>query len=286
MVARRSKPAEVVFVGSSVAGAAVDPEIVAAVCERQCTPYVAWLPAATGPTLELWTEDVVVPLLQPDTVVMALNSRDLNTNALGSEQQLAQYRSARGRREVRGRRTLLDRFADFAEDRSALIRNRDYLRRPWEIAKRLAGQDVPGDVLLNLPETGELTAFRDRDYSEDPDDLDKVRGYLNDYEVGVSDRAALIGTIVDLQRHGMTVVLVDLPVLESRWSLLHPHGEADLEQYRSILRTVARDTQAPLLEFRDGYQDRSLFSDWMHLNGKGASRFSHDLVRRLGPIVS
>ena len=142
----RKGGASVVFMGSSMMNAGIDPE---AFHEGRSDPRPPFLAAINGsdPRMdEVWLRYVAVPRLKPSTVVIGLTSRDFNDAV--RPQQYSLFVSSPGAEEAMGTESALDaaerRLADF----SYLVRYRDELRKPVETVR---GGDPREDKLLVSP---------------------------------------------------------------------------------------------------------------------------------------
>jgi hypothetical protein len=67
--------------------------------------------------------------------------------------------------------------------------------------------------------------------------------------------------------------------------LLSAETPARLAQWRDVARRIARESDAPLLDFNDGTFAASDFGDRTHLNPLAAERFSSRLAARVQPAA-
>ena len=258
------------FVGSSTVGAAIDPKVLTETLGRDDW-YVAWVAGANARVLSPWTEEIVVPKLTPEFVVIGVTSFELN-DAYGAESVLDSYESSPGRREAIGSADLKDRVLRKASEVSAFIALRPYFRSPAELVARLTGK-IPSMA----PRHGQFDGARDTHYGEEPDGMARVRSYVDTYAIGDGTISALERTIDDLQAQGRTVALVALPVLEDEWAAWHEHGEADIEAYREALDAIGERQGVPVFAYPGELQDEALYRDPIHLNGEGSALFSRAL---------
>ena len=262
------------FIGSSTIGAALDPEALSEAVGDDW--YTAWMAGADEPVIELWTNEIVVPKLDPDFVVLGLTSFELN-DAYSSEGLLSSYTTSPGRLRAIGTLSPRDKAIGWLEERSALMALRQYLRSPGELVARLTGR-IPNMA----PPHGQFDGARSRSYGQEPEGMQRVRGYVREFAVGGSATVSLERAIAELKAQGREVAIIDLPVLESEWAAMHEHGEVDLEAYREVLRDLATRRDVRLFTYAGQFQDRDLYRDPIHLNGRGSEQFSAVLVEDLG----
>ena len=266
------------FVGSSTVGSAVDPEILTAQLGHDYW-YVAWVSGANAPLLRPWTEEVVVPKLDPEVVVLGVTSMEVN-DAYDPANLKDSYYESRGRREAIGSPRFADRASRTGENFSALIALRQYLRSPGELVARLTGR-----IPEMAPKHGESDHARDKRYGQEPEGMTRVRGYVRVFSIGGDAIEALELSVDQLQADGRAVALLDLPVLEDAWAAWHEGGWSDVEAYRGALHALALRQGIPLFAYHGAFQDQELYRDPIHLNGEGSAlftqRFGRDLRRWL-----
>lgn len=220
------------FVGSSTVGAAVDPGVLTETLGRDDW-YVAWVAGANVRVLAPWTEEVVVPKLMPQFVVIGVTSFELN-DAYGTDGLLESYERSPGRREMIGSLDLKDRVLQKAADVSAFVALRQYFRSPGELVARLTGR-LPSMA----PRHGQFDTFRAWQYGQEEVEVASVRSFVDTYSLGDRTTAALEHAASELQQQGRFVALVELPVLEEEWIPAHENGEADYAAYREALVAFA-----------------------------------------------
>jgi hypothetical protein len=259
----------VVIVGSSVADVSVDPTAL----HHPRGAYNAGLVGATSWVVDVWTRLLVVPRLDPDVVIVAVSSRDLNDNSGGAEESDETFRRSAGGRWLLGTESTADRVERWFTERSALLRYREVLRRPVEA---LAGYDPPDRDAAAITELGLETHLLDTDYRLD-DFVDTFfrTQTLRDFALGGDQEAAFRRLVTSLAAGDRRVVVLDVPVTAD-YVALHPRGADDMADYRAAVDAVVTETGAELV--RPGVWASAFFSDPLHLNGAG--------VERLGPLLA
>ena len=146
---------EILFFGSSNAGADFDPKLV-----PDQRAYDLWWAGAGTDTIAAFGEEFGVPLFDPETVVVGVTSRELNDARFDDNAEVfADVERTLAWRRV-ARRDALTRLELVSSQASVLVRHRAYLRRPasW-IAWAVTDVEAEG---LTTDETGRLTRYRDR----------------------------------------------------------------------------------------------------------------------------
>lgn len=270
--------ASVVFVGSSMVNAAVDPAAFDRAAPRARPAFNAAVNGADARLVEPWLLDVVVPRLRPDVVVIGLSSRDLNDHA--AHRQFDLFRASDEGQWVTGRRSIADRLERSAERWSFLVRYRDDLRRP----RRLAGHHDPLRDVADVGPLGQLRAldiYEKATYAVTPHFVAEARAdALHDYSIGGSQQAALRRTVSQLRARGVRVVLVEMPITADAIAL-HPRGATDYAAFHARLRGLAAATGVPLVDPGADFASTRWFFDPFHLNGTGRAAFTAALAHQL-----
>jgi hypothetical protein len=101
--------------------------------------------------------------------------------------------------------------------------------------------------------------------------LDKKKGFKpkND-QVQINAFRELLD---DFKKNEIKVVLVNIP------GFLHARDPEDIQESIALIRNIAEEKGIPFLDYEtekitDLNTDPSLFSDWVHLNGKGSVAFT------------
>jgi hypothetical protein len=277
--------AGVVFLGSSIVNAGIDPERFAATVPG--VAYNAGIPGASAGTWRLWANDVVYPYLCPAVVVIGVTVRDVNDNAPGVVSDPAAYLGSVGRRLFVGEAGSAEQAESFLDRASALVRTRDLLRRPADVARVLVGRPVEGWRVTRLTEFGRYHAFDDHSYRIDEERREALRsGAFRDFAVGGPEMDAVAGMIEDAGRNGAAAVLVETPIVERDLVGLLPRGAADLSAFRAALDALGEAAGVPVLRFPDLVDRSGLFADEYHLNGEGVALVTDRLAAAMASLVA
>jgi hypothetical protein len=270
----RAGGSSVVIVGSSVVDIAVDPARMP-LSTRRRPGYNASLIGIGPIVVDAWTRLFVVKKLRPDTLVIGLSSRDLNKNA--SLEEAAQgFSRTPGAKQLLGTESTADRIERRLSELSALLRYRSVLQKPNEALRDY----VPaGQVPLQLTDSGLETHLLGAQLSDTPAVRTFFRQHpLHNFALSASGIEAIERLIAAARRTGSRVVLLDVPITDLYISL-HPRGQADYVAYQAAVDQLAARSGAEVV--RPGVWDPALFSDPLHLNGRGMRRLSADLDQHL-----
>ncbi len=133
---------DVVYVGSSVVNAGIDPGLVAA-NSRFDSGYNSAIPSTTPSTWKVWMRDLVYPDLCPSVTVIGISVRDYNDGNVGIPFDLKSYLPSAGRLELYGQFTSASLEQQIGRY-SAFVRIRSRLREPEKVARFLVTGKVPG----------------------------------------------------------------------------------------------------------------------------------------------
>jgi hypothetical protein len=279
--------ADVVFVGNSVARDDLDPDTFFTEDPALRTAYNAALDAAGPAHVARWLPEEVIPRLDPQTVVWAITSPDLNDAAPASRAALGSYETS-----IAGRDDLIGQLQRPLVDHLALVRHREALTDPAVVWDALTGGRVDGpDGRPDLiGPYGEGRSRANLEYL--PGDA-VVAGFvrdqlLADYTIGGEQLAEARALVEALEAEGRRVVLL-MPPVTDEFIALHP-DRAAWEGYRSAVHDLAAETGAQLVDLT-GSGDESWFADTHHLNGDGARALTRALIpeipgERTCPVVT
>jgi hypothetical protein len=269
--------AEVVFVGNSVARDDLDPETFQVADPGLRSAYNAALDAAGPAQIARWLPEEVLPRLDPDVVVWALTSPDLNDASPAGQAALESYASS-----IAGRDDLIGRVQRPLVEHLALVRHREALSDPATIWDAASGDrpDADGDATALIGSRGQGRSRANLQYV--PDDP-VVRGFvesqlLADYRIGGEQTEAARELVEGLQDDGRSVVLL-LPPVTDEFIELHPDQDA-WDDYRATVQQIADETGARLVDLT-GAGDDSWFADTHHLNGDGARELTRLVAAQL-----
>lgn len=257
--------ASVVFLGSSVIDVSIDPMQMKAPATAARPAYNGGLVGANLEMVDFWSEHLVEPALHPEVAVIAVSSRDVNRNGAALESQTSGFYDLPAVRRILGVESLAEQVERRIGETSRLVRHRAALRRPFE---SLAGHDAPGRALTHSVLGHELH-LTDVSYRGDA----AVEAFFRSepllrFAPSPTQLDALAAMIVRLDRSGVRVIVLDVPVT-SRYIALHPNGVADYRSYEVALNGLAAQLAVELVDA--GTWPQGSFADPMHLNGAGAS---------------
>ena len=253
------RPVSVAVVGSSVMDVSIDPS-------QLGNAFNAALGAASIGMIADFTRAVVVPDLDPRTVVVGVASREVNPNAPEPAIMEARFRDAPAVRQLLGTESLLDEVARRAADFSALVRYRAALRDP----ETWVG-DIPRQWGVEQnSSSGMYLGFLDAAYRFDAAARQRlVDGSLRDFRVGGAELGVVRQLIRTLTGEGRHVLLM-VPPVSPDYVASYPHGASDHAAFLAAMAAVADQTGVPFLDA--GVWDRALFADPLHVNRDGNVR--------------
>jgi hypothetical protein len=262
--------ADVVFMGSSIVNAGIDPVLFAELSGT--VAYNASLNATSPRLLEVWAGEIVLPRLHPELVVIGLSSRELNDHGISQTEQYERYTESIGRAFEIDQPSLSQRIDRAASKVSALVRLRADIRRPFSVFNQLRGTATQS---LVLTDQGAVTRLRGMEYHIGDVFRERTEGQdLVDYQIGGAEIEALSRLIDDIRATGAAVVLVDMPVMEADYIPMHPNGQADFDAYQAALQQFALDHDVQLASPTNDPWPASHFADPLHLNQTGVDRLT------------
>jgi hypothetical protein len=269
--------AGVVAFGSSIIDVSFNPARLQPAASGKRGAYNAGILGTSPSVIAKWANLVVLPATRPDTVLLAVSSRDLNANGVATRGLDAEFLNAPEVRHLLGTDSFTQRMTRKAETVSQLVGHRELLRRPLQSY----GVWHPDAFALELTKSGFDAELNDKTYRSDA----KLRAYyranlLHQFQLSTTESASLERFVRELRARGTRVVLVDVPVTQL-YIDLHPRGQADMTDYRAAIDGVVKRTGAELVSF--GVWPDALFSDPLHVNGKGSARLSDELNAYLAP---
>jgi hypothetical protein len=258
---------DVVFIGSSIVDVGIDPAKFVQRSNWAESAYNASVSAASPRVLEAWAEEVVLPLLKPKVMVIGLSSRALNDNGANQQAAFDRYINSSGRADHLGIAGLDRKIEAAIEAGSSLFRLRGELRSPHTFVENVT-TETQGPSVTRL---GYQRRLRNNDYEVTREFRERISGkVLNDYAVGGDELTALRGMIDTALAMGVSVYVVDMPVVEEDYIGLHPQGAADHALYEAALAELARDERFITASARDVVPLTDSFADPLHLNARGS----------------
>ncbi len=290
--AATSSAVDVVFLGTSMMDSAIDPKEFQRNSARFGTVYNASIVGAPLATQVRWTRDIVLDRLDPSVVVLGVHPIDVlrkDVFDLNIRPDQADVIFGTVERELRpGLPGDLDRWF---HEHAALVRQRGNLRRPSVVASaawdRVSG--TPPEKYLpkrdaafwaaHLGPQGGSTLFEGVSFRVS-DVADRLRENLTPDGFVTADLERLLDV---LAAEGAKVVLVVPPVPLDAWV----HVGVDrrvLRQGQDLIADIAAARRLPVLDFTDRNYPNELFADVVHLNDRGAVRFSRELALALHEV--
>jgi hypothetical protein len=267
--------ADVVVVGSSVGGVAVDPVRLE---ELGAGPvYNASIVGSSPRTWERWLGEVVLESLQPRMVVLVVSPRELNDAGVEQAAALTAYVESEGRRRHLGATAP---WHETVLSSSALVSHRGVLRQPSTWAGLLGARD-PSASAERIGAQGENLTRRSWAYRNTEEfQLLAATPALHDFATGGIEIASLERTIAAVRSAGAVPVVVDMVVLESE--LLDGRLHARFAEGHAALAEGMGRHDVPVLHPPRWLRDPVHFGDPFHLNGAGTERFTAWLAAALG----
>ena len=300
--------ASVVAVGSSTMNAAFDAQQSTDILRLDRPAFNAALNAATFRTLELWLLGFVIPKLQPDLIVLGLDSFQFSDNNLVGERGFKMFRSSMAWRHRRADASAFQRLLRWAEEHSFLVRYRHFFREPgrWgmkpppfttrvrrfvkEFRGSFARDRGKRAAVSPLGMLEALSLFGRTPYETVRTDRMReawVR-FVKDYRIGSSELDAL-GRIVDAIRAADVALLLVLMPATQDWVDFHPRGAQDFDAFKVAVAGFVAERDAPFLDARSGFTSLDEYADALHCNPVGRERFtgilSATVADLLGPVA-
>jgi hypothetical protein len=276
------RPADVVFVGSSIVKHGVDPARFEVVDKRHRRAINMGVNGAGPDVVARMVPEEIVARVHPRVVVYGLSSQDLHLNATRA-QALERYTEAPATSE--GLRAGLRRAT---VEHLALFRIRGTLRDPLglvrSIGRRIDGGGRPAHEAVAdegrfLTDLGYSRRFASRSYSHRIDDA--LRRDLHDFRIEPARVRALERLGGALRAEGIDLVLALTPVTEHYRSFHPERGPGRFDAFRADMERIAADLGVGFVDLSDALEGTSSFADAYHLNGRGAARTSELLARSI-----
>ncbi len=280
VLAANGVTSRVTFVGTSMVRRDVD----AARVEKELkwpdtSAHNVALPGSQTTVVQRWLLEEVVPRLKPRVVVWGISTLDFNSGR--PDHPIDQYNAARASQQ--GLFGSLDRGLET----SALSEHRDALRDPFEL--KSAAQGTATKYLQQKSLKARATWRLEYD-SKTPEQLKKMKAnhlltvrdkQLKDFQVGDAELQAFRETVAALQRQGINVVIVIMPV-PSDYLPLHPKGEAQFVQWQRQITQEAKQLNVSVIDDLVRSMPDSAFRDYEHLWPEPAREvFTPKLTARL-----
>lgn len=280
----RRDVASAVFAGSSSMNAALDPDLATRLVGAPEPTFNAALNGADLRSMGFWLTNVVAPRLRPRVIVVGTTSLEWNDNGITQRDFYRKLVRSDGARKVIGSLGKVERLESWLEDHSYLARYRTELRRPTHI--------VNGDPRAKEAAVGRLgtlhaiRSFQTRPYAIPPEFRRRTeQESFHRYAVGGVQLATLERLTALVRTLRSTLVVVKMPVTSDVFAL-HPEGRKDYEAYEWTLGRFVESHDVVFVDAAARIKGRRYFVDPIHLNARGARKFTELLapeLRRLAP---
>lgn len=276
-----SEEIDVVFAGSSMVAGGVDP-----VEFNEMTGLKGYNAAFAGSTMKttaLWVRDVVEPLMQPEVVVVGVQTRELSDTGSKNDIMNEKFESSPGYKESRS--SVGSQLAGSLERLSYFLRYRRAFRTPSvlfeaEGKEALANTRVRQEIGpwgTRIVEPGEYRA------------TDKFLAGLRektflDLEMGGEEYDSLVNLASELEERDVRLVVVSMAVTEDYW-MTHEDPEGARDEYHRLLDRLVEDAGVTVVDAEDAFGTTGVFRDPVHLDVEGRSAFSELLARRWDRIT-
>ncbi|MFN8050228.1 MAG: hypothetical protein U0Q22_02200 [Acidimicrobiales bacterium] len=256
--------ADVVFVGSSVVMASLDPSRFTAADSCRRTSYNAATAGAVPSVTADWLYRVVIPSVRPKTVVLGIAPRDLSKSSGSADS--AYFRSMAVRDDLGAK---VERwFSSW----SALVRYRSMLRSPRILKGRL--DELRGQTKDIW--TFDAHGFAPRTGTDGPNTA--VQSNNPGMAIDPTQVRALDRLVVRLRRSGITPVLAAMGN-STTWRST-PRGAQVAKDEGAALADIAERRGVQLVDLRS-VDDPSLFLDLVHTNREGSRKETALLVDQM-----
>ncbi len=254
------KPFDAAFVGSSMMAGGIDP--LAFTRRSDVRGYNAAFSGPSMRTITPWTLDIVEPLLEPEAVVLGIQSRELSNNGPANKTLFESFMSSPGYRETTSNIAL--RFGGALDRISYFLRYRRAFREPTELfrAKGSAALEA-ADVSQEIGPLG-MRVQRDIPYH----DTEHFRTWLYkrmlyDFEVRGPDYSALVRLYRELRERDVRLVVVNMPVTDAYWEA--HRASSSRRRYHAALERFLDDADVTFVD-AEGALSPAAFRNPMHLD--------------------
>ena len=260
---------DVVFVGSSVVEEGIDPVTFNSVSNQ--TAYNAALGAASMRSLERFVVDVVLPLTDPDTIVVGVTPRDLNDGGISQTDFLDRLSGSHGMLMARTPQNPVEWVENWLFRHIAIFRLRPLLRDPGRLFAAASGTDDSPE--LDSPEPGPFGS--DRTYEGEPYDNSAtwsqpwVARQVNNFSMGGHELESLRRLLGELTEDGVRVVVVNMPVSDDFADYL-PDPSRDMATFDQLVESTAREFDATYVDAQHVFSVED-FRDPAHLKPDAAA---------------
>ena len=271
---------DVVFAGSSMMAGGFDP--VEFNAETGLQAYNAAFAGSTMTTTALWVRDVVEPLMEPEVVVVGLQTRELSDTGSKNLIMNEKFESSPGYKESTS--SVGSQLAGSLERLSYFLRYRRAFRTPSVFFEADGKQ-----ALLNTKVRQEIGPWGTRvmeagEYRA----TDKFLAGLSektflDLEIGGAEYDSLVDLAGSLEERGVTLVVVSMPVTDDYWGT-HEDPDATRAEYHELLDELVDKSGVTVLDAESAFSIDDVFRDPVHLDVEGRAAFSEMMAERWDSI--
>lgn len=268
-----------VFMGTSLMGAGADPAIVAAGLGEDSTVFNASVGGGGPLLLEHWANDLVIPELAPEVVVIGIGPRDANDAFDGAVQTEVDYLGSKGRQRLIGDLGFFPTADEWLEQNLGVFQLRTAYREPASAAAYALNGS--GNWRRATTDNGRIVFFDGATYTAPVSGTTTIEAAdpLTGFTVGGRNLEAVAAAIRTLQSSGIDVVLIDLPRVQQ--ALVDVIGVNEVANYEAELARLAEAEGVRLIQGDEWIDDLAHFADRHHLNRAGTNIFSQRLAEEL-----
>jgi hypothetical protein len=280
-LANSERDVHVVFAGSSMMAGGIDPVVFS---ERSGT--VGYNAAFAGPSLRTitpWVLDIVEPLLDPEVVVVGIQSRELNDGGPKHKVMYDKFVHSPGYEQATS--SIASRFVGTLEQLSYFLRYRRAFREPGELFAADGSEALAAAAVRH--ELGPLGRRNDSPGAYHATDrfieslFDKT---LAGFSVGGAELTALEELHAGLEAEGVELVLFNMPVTADYRSA-HGDPEGDRSAYRAAIERFVEDAGVTLIDGERAFRGTEAFRDPMHLDVEARTQVAEALGAALGSLA-
>ncbi|MGH2753394.1 MAG: SGNH/GDSL hydrolase family protein [Actinomycetota bacterium] len=272
---------DVVFAGSSMMAGGVDP--VEFNEESGLQSYNAAFAGASTKTSVLWIRDVIEPLLQPEVVVLGVQTRELSDDSSKNNIMNRIFENSPGYKQ--STESVASQVEGSLERISYFLRYRRAFRTP-SVLFRADGREA----LQNTEVRQEIGPWGSR--ADEPghyrvSEAFKENIYEKTFvnlEMGGEEYRSIVTLAEALEERDVKLVVLSMPVTDDYWDA-HEDPEGDRQEYNVLLDGLVDETGVTVIDAEDAFTTTEVFRDPVHLDIEGRIAFSAMLAERWDGIT-
>lgn len=273
--------ADVIFVGSSMMAGGIDP--VAFTKRSDVTSYNAGFAGPSTRTVTPWTVDILEPLLDPEVVVIGVQTRELNDNAPKGQTMYDKFINSPGYKQASA--SAANRLEGELEGWSFFLRYRRAFRRPADLFSSDKAALAEAKVRKTIGPRGTRVEESVQYRATDKFVTTLYDKMLVDFAVGGVEYDALIELHNDLEERGVRLVVVSMPVT-SDYDAIHADPVGDVKAYHDLLDRFQEQTGDTIIDAEDGFPTSAAFREPIHLDIEGRAAFGLALADAWDDIMA